>query len=68
MAPLECIKRRGMFMRAAGCSIGAGRGSTWRPRETNAGSSPDDEGGAAASLPSGYAVHAGYDYASCAGG
>jgi hypothetical protein len=53
---------------AAGCTIDTGRGPTWCARETDADSSPDDEGYTAASLPRRCAVHARYDYASCAGG
>jgi hypothetical protein len=66
----ECSRKFVLFarLRTANCASDTGRGPTWRPGETNAGSSPDDEGHAAASLPSRCAVHARYDYASCAGG
>lgn len=55
-------------LRTADGASDTGRGPTWRPGETDEGSSPDDEGRVAANLPSGCAVHARYDYASCAGG
>jgi uncharacterized protein (DUF305 family) len=50
-------------LRTGDCAGDTGRGPTWCAGETNAGSSLDDERHAAASLPSGCAVHAGYDHA-----
>jgi len=53
---------------AADSTIDTSRGPTWRAGETDADSSLDYEGDASASLAGGCAVHAGYDYASRAGG